>query len=189
MLVILRHAWHAQMYYVVAYDQSHLSILVLLWIFRILAHHLDWHHLIETLLNTWSVIFLWSMLQKLIPSLGLEQKFISLLIQMEKIYSYLFIYYHLPTTDVWLFSTQKYHKLYIPHNIIKGFNVKMVLNNHNIIIPINRQEAKLTIIYNYYVTSAQKKRHGPLRSGIPFIGLIILYFFGNLRTDIDIILT
>ena len=62
----------------------------------------------------------------------------------------------------------------------------MVPNNHNIFIPINRQEAKLSIIYNYYVTSAQKKRHGPLlRLGMAFIGLDSLDLFGDLRTYID----
>ena len=36
------------------------------------------------------------------------------------------------------------------------------------------------------MTSAQKKRHRlPLRSGIAFIGLGSLDFFGNIRTDMD----
>ena len=62
----------------------------------------------------------------------------------------------------------------------------MVLKNHNIFIPINRQEYNLLIIYNYYVTSAQKKCHGQLlRSGMEFIGLDYLDLFGDLRTDID----
>ena len=64
------------------------------------------------------------------------------------------IYYHLQTTDV--------QQLHGAHPIIKGLNVKMVLNNHNTVIPINIQEAILPIIYNYYVTPSQKKRHGPL---------------------------
>ena len=60
----------------------------------------------------------------------------------------------------------------------------MILKNHNIIIPINIQEANLPIIYNYDVTSAQKKRHGPLLiSGKAFIGLYYLDFFGDLITD------
>ena len=61
------------------------------------------------------------------------------------------ISYHLPTTDVRLFSPQTYHQLHGAHSIIKGFNVKMVLNKHNIVIPIKIQEDNLPIIYNYYV--------------------------------------
>ena len=56
-----------------------------------------------------------------------------------------FIYYHLPTTDVQIFSRQAYHQLHGAHSIIKGFNVKMVLKNHNIFITINIQEDNLTI--------------------------------------------
>ena len=70
------------------------------------------------------------------------------------------IYYHLPTTDVQLFSPQTYHHIHGANSIIKFFNVKMVPKNHNIVIPINIQEANLPIIYNSYVTSTQEKLHG-----------------------------
>ena len=40
------------------------------------------------------------------------------------------------------------------------------------------------MIYNSYVTSAQKKRHEPLfRSGMVFVGLDSLEFFGDLIID------
>ena len=55
------------------------------------------------------------------------------------------VYYHLPNTDVQLFSPQTYNHLHGDHSIIKGFNVKMVLKNHNIVIPINIQEPNLWI--------------------------------------------
>ena len=84
------------------------------------------------------------------------------------------------------FSPQTYHHLHGALSIIKGFNVKTVLNNHNIVIPINRQEANFTTIYNYYVTSAQNKRHWSLLvSGMEFISLDSLYFFDNIITAID----
>ena len=84
------------------------------------------------------------------------------------------------------FSPQTYHHLHGALSIIKGFNVKTVLNNHNIVIPINRQEANFTTIYNYYVTSAQNKRHWSLLlSGMAFISLDSLDFFGNIRTATD----
>ena len=51
---------------------------------------------------------------------------------------------------------------------------------------MNRQEYNLPIIYNYFVTSAQKKRDGTLfRLGMACIGLDSLDFFGDLRTDTD----
>ena len=51
--------------------------------------------------------------------------------------------YHLPTTDVRLFSPQTSHQLHGAHSIIKGLNVQMVLKNHNIVIPINIQEPNM----------------------------------------------
>ena len=97
-----------------------------------------------------------------------------------------FISYRIPTTYVQLLSPQTYHHVHGAHSIIKGFNIQMVMKNHNIVIPINIQEANLAIIHNYYVNSAQKKRHGPLlRSCMAFISLDSLDLFGDIRTDTD----
>ena len=53
-------------------------------------------------------------------------------------------------------------------------------------MPINRKEANLPIIYNYYLNSAEKKIHGPLLiPGMAFIGLDYMDLFGDLRTDTD----
>ena len=83
-----------------------------------------------------------------------------------------------------LFSPQNYRQLHGAHSIIEGFNVKMLLNNHKIVILINRQDANLPIIYNSYVTSAQNKRHRQLlRLGMDFIGLGSLDLFGDIRID------
>ena len=96
------------------------------------------------------------------------------------------ISYHLPTIDVWLLSPQNYHQLNGANSIIKVFNFHMVLKNHNIVRPINRQEANLPIIYNAYVTLAQMKRHRPLlRLGMAFIGLGSFHLVGGIRTDRD----
>ena len=63
----------------------------------------------------------------------------------------------------------------------------MVLKHHNIVIPINIQKSNLPIIYNSYVTLAKNKYHGPpLISGMAFIGLDYLGFFGYLRKDTGI---
>ena len=85
--------------------------------------------------------------------------------------------------DLRLFSPHTYHQLHGFHYTIKVFNVKMVLNNYNSVVPINIQEYKSPIIYNSYVTSAQNKHHGPLlRLDTAFIGLDYLDLFGYLRT-------
>ena len=97
------------------------------------------------LLIMWSVILLWRALQKKIPSLVLEQQFISLLMQMEIYFFSPCISYHLQTTDVRLFSPQTYHQLHGAHSIIKGSNAQIVLNNHIIVIPINIQEPNIWI--------------------------------------------
>ena len=85
-----------------------------------------------------------------------------------------------------LLYPKTHHQLHGVYSIMKESNVKMVLKNHNIVIPIKIQEANLTIIYNYYVNSAQKKRHGPLlRLFVESISFDSLDFFGDIRTDTD----
>ena len=49
------------------------------------------------------------------------------------------ISYNLSTMDVRLLSPRTYHHLHGEHSIIKGFDVKMIVRNHNIVITINRQ--------------------------------------------------
>ena len=95
--------------------------------------------------------------------------------------------YYLSTTYVRLFSPQTYDHLHGAHSIIKVFNVQVVMKNHNLIIPINRQEANLCIIYNFYLTSAQNKCHGTLLIlGMVFIILGYLGLFGYLISYIYI---
>ena len=95
------------------------------------------------------------------------------------------IYYHIPTTYVRLFSPQTHHQMHGAYYVIKLFNIKMVLKSHNIAIPINRQEANLPIIYHSYMNSAQKKRRGTLFiSGMEVIGLDYLGSFGSIVTDV-----
>jgi len=95
--------------------------------------------------------------------------------------------YHLPTTDVRLFSPQTYHQLHGGRSIVEGFNVTMQLRRRNIVIPINRKEANLPIVFNSFVNSAEKKRHGPrMRSCMALTGLASLDFFGDLRTTSEL---
>ena len=83
-----------------------------------------------------------------------------------------------------LFSPQTHHQIHCAHSIIKIFNVKMLPKNHNNDVPISRHEYNSPKHFKSYVTSAQKKRHGPLlRLGMAFISWDYLDLFGDLRTD------
>ena len=86
-----------------------------------------------------------------------------------------------------LLSPHNYHQLHGAHSTIKALIFKMVLKNYNILILINIQEDNLNTTYNYYVTSSQKKRHGPLlRLVMVSIGLDSLELLGNLIIYTDI---
>ena len=51
--------------------------------------------------------------------------------------------YHLPTTDVRLFSPQTYHQMHGGYSRINGDCVEMNMKNNKIVIPIRREQANL----------------------------------------------
>ena len=55
------------------------------------------------------------------------------------------VLYHLPTTDVRLFSPQTYHQMHGGYSRINGDCVKINLKNNKIVIPIRREQANLPI--------------------------------------------
>jgi hypothetical protein len=59
--------------------------------------------------------------------------------------------YHLPQTDVRLFSPQTYHQLHGSHSEVYGDRVEMILPDHRIIIPIDRNGANLPIVKDWNV--------------------------------------
>ena len=59
--------------------------------------------------------------------------------------------YSLPTTDVWLFSPQKYHQIHGGKSYLCGDCVEMNLKDNIIVIPILRELANLSIVYNSFI--------------------------------------
>ena len=68
--------------------------------------------------------------------------------------------YHLPTTDVRLFSPQIYHQLHGGHSVVYGDAVEMVFRkNASIIIPIDRYSTNLPVVRNSFVPEKVKREH------------------------------
>jgi hypothetical protein len=70
--------------------------------------------------------------------------------------------YHLPTTDVRLFSPQVYHQIYGGHSIVNGdevvMNVRCDGKPKTIPIPIDRGNTNLPVVHNSFVSSKMKKK-------------------------------
>jgi hypothetical protein len=91
--------------------------------------------------------------------------------------------YHLPQTDVRLFSPQTYHQLHGSHSEVYGDRVEMILPDHRIIIPIDRNGANLPIVKDCSVSTREKELYGPkLMSALARTGLECLDFFGGIAT-------
>ena len=87
--------------------------------------------------------------------------------------------YHLPTTDVRIFSPQTYHQMHGGYSRINGGCMEMNLKNNKIIIPIRREQANLPIVFDSYLTTKQKNEVGPhIRSAMAYSNLSLLDFFG-----------
>ena len=69
--------------------------------------------------------------------------------------------YHLPTTDVRLFSPQTYHQIHGGYSRINDDSVEMNLKNNKIVIPICHEQANLPIVFDSYVKTKQKNEVGP----------------------------
>ena len=96
--------------------------------------------------------------------------------------------YHLPTTDVRLFSPQTYHQMHGGHSILCGDCVEMNLKDNRIVIPIRRELANLPIVYNSFVSTKEKRDVGPhIRSAMAYSNLSMLDFFGDLQTSNEMI--
>ena len=92
--------------------------------------------------------------------------------------------YHLPTTDVRLFSPQIYHQLHGGHSTVDGANVYMTLQGRRptITIPIENGSSNLPCVYNSFVSDKVKREYASkMRSGLKASRLFTaLDFFGQL---------
>jgi hypothetical protein len=84
--------------------------------------------------------------------------------------------YHLPTTDVRLFSPQVYHQIYGGHSIVNGDEVVMQVRNDGgpitITIPIDKEGTNLPIVRDSFVSQRVKNKHAhKFRSALTATGL------------------
>ena len=95
--------------------------------------------------------------------------------------------YHLPTTDVRLFSPQIYHQLHGGHSIVDGDKVVLKLGGRrpHITIPIERGSTNLPCVYNSFVNEKEKKMYAStMRSGLKVSRLFpALDFFGEMPSN------
>ncbi len=92
--------------------------------------------------------------------------------------------YHLPNTDVRLFSPQVYHQLHGGHSTVDGENVKMTPKGWGptITIPIENGSSNLPCVYNLFVNDKVKREYASkMRSGLKASRLFpALDFFGEM---------
>ena len=95
--------------------------------------------------------------------------------------------YHLPTTDVRLFSPQIYHQLHGGHSVVNGNEVVMKFRKEgaSISIPIDRNATNLPIMHNSFVSEKVKREHASkFRSALHATGLYAaLDYFANVSVD------
>jgi len=90
--------------------------------------------------------------------------------------------YHLPETDVRLFSPQTYHQMHGGYSEVYGDCVQMKLRTSTISIGISRDHTNLPVVHDSFVTEKAKRALGVrMRSGLCQTRLSVLDFF----TDID----
>ncbi len=94
--------------------------------------------------------------------------------------------YHLPLTDIRLFSPQVYHQIYDGHSVVNGNEVIMRVREEGrpirIAIPIDRDGTNLPVVRNSCVSEKIKKKHAcRFRSALNMTRLYAaLDYFGSL---------
>ena len=86
--------------------------------------------------------------------------------------------YHLPETDVRLFSPQTYHQMHGGYSEVYGDRIRMLLKTSTIDIEIVREQNNLPAVFDSFVSDEAKKAlAGTMRSGLAHARLGILDFF------------
>jgi hypothetical protein len=90
------------------------------------------------------------------------------------------VLYHLPETDIRLFSPQTYHQMHGGYSEVYGDRIKMLLKTSTIEIEIMREQHNLPAVFDSFVSDEAKKAlAGTMRSGLAHARLGILDFFHN----------
>ena len=95
--------------------------------------------------------------------------------------------YHLPLTDVQLFSPQIYHQLHCGHSVVNGDEMEMKFWKEGaaISILIDRYSTNLPIVHNSFVSkNIKRKQASKFRSALHATGLYTdLDYFANESFD------
>ncbi len=95
--------------------------------------------------------------------------------------------YHLPTTDVRLFSPQIYHQLHGDHSVVNGNEVEMKFCKEGVLISIHidRNTTNLPVVNNSFMSEKVKREHASkFWSAFHAIGLYAaLDYFANVSVD------
>ncbi len=94
--------------------------------------------------------------------------------------------YHLPQTDICLFSPQTYHQMHGCYLEVYGQSIKMKLRTSSILIDIIWDQANLPVVHDSFVSEKAKCGLTPLsQSGMCQTGLSVLDFFGEIEHSIS----
>jgi hypothetical protein len=95
--------------------------------------------------------------------------------------------YHLPTTDVRLFSPQIYHQLHGGHSVVNSNEVVMKFRKEGALISIHidRNTTNLPIVHNSFMSKKVKREHASkFRSALHATGLYAaLDYFANVSVN------
>ena len=98
--------------------------------------------------------------------------------------------YHLPQTDVRLFSPQTYHQMHGDYSEFYGQSIKMKLRTSSIHIDIIWDQANLPVVHDSFVSEKAKRGLAPLFwSGMCQTGLSVLDFFGEIERSVSSIVS
>jgi hypothetical protein len=95
--------------------------------------------------------------------------------------------YHLPSTDVQLFSPQIYHQLHGGHSVVNSDEVVMKFCKVGALIstPIDRNTTNLPIVHNFFMSEKVKREHASkFWSALHATGLYaVLDYFANVSVN------
>ena len=98
--------------------------------------------------------------------------------------------YHLPQTDVHLFSPQTYHQMHGGYLEVYAESIQMKLRTSTISITIEQGLTNLPVVHDSFVSEKAKRGLGPLmRSGLCQTRISALDFFGEVDSVVSSVIT
>ncbi len=98
--------------------------------------------------------------------------------------------YHLPQTDVCLFSPQTYHQMHGGYTEVYDQSIKIKFRTSSIHVDIIRDQANSPFVHDSFVSEKAKHGLAPLFwSGMCQTGLSVLDFFGEIERSVSSIVS